>query len=138
VLIARDPIGVCPLYWGHDRNGLLWVASEMKTLVGICPDVAQFPPGHFFSSDEQKLTQYYKRPWREYATTQGVAVSAQELRAALEGAVHRQLMSDVPYGVLLSGGLNSSLVAACAARSRGLRHDVIGSRTSEHRRQRNT
>jgi asparagine synthase (glutamine-hydrolysing) len=116
VLIARDPIGVCPLYWGHDRNGLLWVASEMKALFEMCPDVAPFPPGHFFSTDEQEPTQYYKRPWRAYAATQGVAVSAHELRGAFERAVQRQLMSDVPYGVLLSGGLDSSLVAACAAR----------------------
>ncbi len=115
-LIARDPIGVCPLYWGHDRNGLLWVASEMKALVDVCPDVAQFPPGHYFSSDTGELVQYYRKPWREYAATRGVTVSAQELRQAFERAVHRQLMSDVPYGVLLSGGLDSSLVAACAAR----------------------
>jgi asparagine synthase (glutamine-hydrolysing) len=116
VLIARDPIGVCPLYWGHDRNGLLWVASEMKALAGICPDVAQFPPGHYFSSEKQSLIQYYKMPWREYRVTEGVVVSSQELRNALERAVHRQLMSDVPYGLLLSGGLDSSVVAACAAR----------------------
>jgi asparagine synthase (glutamine-hydrolysing) len=126
VLIARDPIGVCPLYWGHDRNGLLWVASEMKALIGRCPDVAQFPPGHFFSSDAQELIQYYKRPWREYTATRGVAVSAQALRAAFEGAVHRQLMSDVPHGVLLSGGLDSSLVAACAARFAGRRTEDGG------------
>jgi asparagine synthase (glutamine-hydrolysing) len=115
-VIARDPIGVCPLYWGHDSNGRLWVASEMKALVGTCPDVAQFPPGHFFSSDEGRLVRYYKKPWREYAETKGIAVSADALRTAFERAVHRQLMSDVPYGVLLSGGLDSSLVAACAAR----------------------
>jgi asparagine synthase (glutamine-hydrolysing) len=116
VLIARDPIGVCPLYWGHDRDGLLWVASEMKALVGVCPDVAQFPPGHFFDSQSGELTRYYFRPWREYEATRGITVSAQELRTSLEQAVRRQLMSDVPYGVLLSGGLDSSLVAACAAR----------------------
>lgn len=116
VLIARDPIGVCPLYWGYDRNGLLWVASEMKALIGMCLDVAQFPPGHYFRSDEKKVTQYYRMSWREYGATQGVVVSTRELRNALEGAVHRQMMSDVPYGVLLSGGLDSSLVAACAAR----------------------
>jgi asparagine synthase (glutamine-hydrolysing) len=115
-LIARDPIGVCPLYWGHDRKGLLWVASEMKSLVGMCPDVAQFPPGHFFDSDTEELTRYHDRPWRQYAATQGVSVSGQQLREEFERAVHRQLMSDVPYGVLLSGGLDSSLVAACAAR----------------------
>jgi len=116
VLIARDPIGVCPLYWGHDRNGLLWVSSEMKAISDVCADVAQFPPGCFFSSDDELLTQYYRRPWREHGATKGVTVSLDILREAFERAVHRQLMSDVPYGVLLSGGLDSSLVAACAAR----------------------
>jgi asparagine synthase (glutamine-hydrolysing) len=115
-LIARDPIGVCPLYWGHDRSGHLWVASEMKALVGICPDVAQFPPGHFVGNTTQEPVRYYKQPWREYAATRNVTLSLQDLRTAFERAVHRQLMSDVPYGVLLSGGLDSSLVAACAAR----------------------
>jgi asparagine synthase (glutamine-hydrolysing) len=116
-LIARDPIGVCPLYWGHDRNGLLWVASEMKALVGVCLDVEQFPPGHFFTTDEGKLTRYYVRPWRQYAATRGVGIQPQELRETFERAVRRQLMSDVPYGVLLSGGLDSSLIAACASRA---------------------
>jgi asparagine synthase (glutamine-hydrolysing) len=123
VLIARDPIGVCPLYWGHDRSGHLWVASEMKALVGICPDLAPFPPGHFLASPAQEPggpmgqpVRYYRQPWREYSATRNVTVSHQELRNAFERAVHRQLMSDVPYGVLLSGGLDSSLVAACAAR----------------------
>jgi len=116
VLIARDPIGVCPLYWGHDRNGLLWVASEMKALAGICSDVQQFPPGHYFTSDDGRLEKYYVRPWRDYEATQGSVVPSKLLREAFEQAVQRQLMSDVPYGVLLSGGLDSSLVAACAAR----------------------
>jgi asparagine synthase (glutamine-hydrolysing) len=116
VLLARDPMGVCPLYWGHDRNGLLWVASEMKALVGICIDVSTFPPGHFFTSDDGKLVKFYKKTWREYAATRGVKRTSAEIREALECAVHRQMMSDVPYGVLLSGGLDSSLVAACAAR----------------------
>jgi asparagine synthase (glutamine-hydrolysing) len=115
-LIARDPIGVCPLYWGHDLDGLLWVASEMKALTGLCADVAQFPPGHLFDTASGQLVRYYHRPWRDYAATEGHTVSDSELRKALERAVHRQLMSDVPYGVLLSGGLDSSLVAACAAR----------------------
>ena len=115
-LIARDPLGVCPLYWGHDRAGTLWVASEMKALVDVCPDVAPFPPGHCYSTATRELVRYYEKPWREYARTKGVVVSSQQLREAFERAVHRQLMSDVPYGVLLSGGLDSSLVAACAAR----------------------
>lgn len=115
-LIARDPIGVCPLYWGHDGDGRLWVASEMKALVRVCEDVAAFPPGHYYDSRVGQLRSYYQKPWRDYAATQGVTVTAQRLREAFEAAVHRQLMSDVPYGVLLSGGLDSSLVAACAAR----------------------
>lgn len=115
-LIARDPMGVCPLYWGHDREGRLCVASEMKALSGLCADVSQFPPGHYYDSATRELTPYYHKPWRDYAAVQGVEVSRQELREAFERAVHRQLMTDVPYGVLLSGGLDSSLVAAVAAR----------------------
>ncbi|WP_045737166.1 asparagine synthase B [Xanthomonas sp. MUS 060] len=116
VLIARDPMGVCPLYWGHDAQGRLRVASEMKSLADSCADVAQFPPGHYYDSASGALVQYYRRPWRDYAAVQDVEVSKQELREAFERAVHRQLMTDVPYGVLLSGGLDSSLVAAVAAR----------------------
>lgn len=116
VIIARDPIGVCPLYWGHDKEGRLRVASEMKSLADECADVAQFPPGHYYDSASGELVKYYQRPWREYDAVEGVQVSPQELREAFEAAVHRQLMTDVPYGVLLSGGLDSSLVAAVAAR----------------------
>ena len=115
-IIARDPIGVCPLYWGHDREGRLRVASEMKSLVDDCADVAQFPPGHWYDTATGTLAKYYERPWRKYEAVEGVEVSPQELREAFEAAVHRQLMTDVPYGVLLSGGLDSSLVAAVAAR----------------------
>jgi asparagine synthase (glutamine-hydrolysing) len=127
-LIARDPMGVCPLYWGHDSDGRLCVASEMKALADICADVAQFPPGHYYDSALEgagtqadggpgpALRRYYEKPWRDYAATQDVEVAKQDLREAFERAVHRQLMTDVPYGVLLSGGLDSSLVAAVAAR----------------------
>ncbi len=116
VLIARDPMGVCPLYWGHDRDGRLRVASEMKSLVDACADVAQFPPGHFYDSATGELSRYHHRPWREHAAVEGVEADKRALREAFERAVHRQLMTDVPYGVLLSGGLDSSLVAAVAAR----------------------
>ncbi len=116
VVIARDPIGVCPLYWGHDRAGRLCVASEMKALVGVCADVATFPPGHWYDSATGELVRYHDKPWRDHAATLGVTIEPAALRAAFEAAVHRQLMTDVPYGVLLSGGLDSSLVAACAAR----------------------
>ncbi|MEQ4576527.1 MAG: asparagine synthase B [Gammaproteobacteria bacterium] len=115
-IIARDPIGVVPLYWGHDKEGRLRVASEMKSLADTCADVAQFPPGHWYDTATGELTRYYERPWRDYAAVEGVQVSPRELREAFEAAVHRQLMTDVPYGVLLSGGLDSSLVAAVAAR----------------------
>ena len=115
-IIARDPIGVVPLYWGHDREGRLRVASEMKALADTCADVAQFPPGHWYDSATGTLTQYYQRPWRDYDAVEGVEVTLDDVREAFEAAVHRQLMTDVPYGVLLSGGLDSSLVAAVAAR----------------------
>ncbi len=115
-IIARDPIGVVPLYWGHDREGRLRVASEMKALVDDCADLAQFPPGHWYDTATGELRRYYQRPWRDYDAVQGVEVSPDALREAFEAAVHRQLMTDVPYGVLLSGGLDSSLVAAVAAR----------------------
>lgn len=116
VLVARDPIGVCPLYWGHDAEGRLLVASEMKALVGVAVDLEPFPPGHYYDSATGATVRYYERPWRDYEATRGVEVPPPALRAAFEAAVHRQLMTDVPYGVLLSGGLDSSLVAACAAR----------------------
>ncbi|MEO6138300.1 MAG: asparagine synthase B [Luteimonas sp.] len=115
-LIARDPIGVCPLYWGRDADGRRWVASEMKALVHVCVDIEVFPPGHMYDSSTDSLRQWYRRPWRDHEVTRDILVDAQSLRGALESAVHRQLMSDVPYGVLLSGGLDSSLIAACAAR----------------------
>jgi asparagine synthase (glutamine-hydrolysing) len=116
VVLARDPLGVCLLYWGHDGDGRLWVASEMKALARLCDDVAQFPPGHWYDGATGELRKYHDRPWRAHDATRGVEVSPAELREAFERAVHRQLMSDVPYGVLLSGGLDSSLVAAVAAR----------------------
>jgi asparagine synthase (glutamine-hydrolysing) len=114
-LIARDPIGVCPLYMGHDADGRLYVASEMKALLGVCKDIEVFPPGHYLDSRIGTPVRYWQRDWRDYEKTRDVEVGPRALRKALESAVHRQLMTDVPYGVLLSGGLDSSLVAACAA-----------------------
>ena len=115
-IVARDPIGVCPLYWGHDADGRVWVASEMKAIDRTCHDVAPFPPGHWYDSATGELRRYHVRDWRRFEATEGVRVTPDELRESFERAVHRQLMSDVPYGVLLSGGLDSSLVAAVAAR----------------------
>ncbi|OHE79477.1 MAG: asparagine synthase B [Lysobacterales bacterium GWF1_69_6] len=116
LVVARDPLGVCPLYWGHDGDGRLWVASEMKALARLCDDVAAFPPGHVYDSASGQLTRFHERAWRDYECTRGVTVAPEVLREGFERAVHRQLMTDVPYGVLLSGGLDSSLVAACAAK----------------------
>lgn len=116
LVIARDPLGVCPLYWGHDADGRLWLASEMKALARHCADVSAFPPGHVYDSATGELTFFHHRAWRDYDAVQGKVVSGPALREGFEQAVHRQLMTDVPYGVLLSGGLDSSLVAACAAR----------------------
>ena len=114
-LVARDPMGVIPLYFGHDREGRLWVASEMKALVGVCDDVAIFPPGHLLDSAEGRIRPYRTRDWREFAKVDGHAIAPAALKDALMQAVRRQLMCDVPYGVLLSGGLDSSVVAWCAA-----------------------
>lgn len=115
-IIARDPIGIIPLYWGHDAQGYLRVASEMRALCEHCADVAQFPPGHWYDTGTGQLRAYYQASWRDYSQVEGHAYEASQLRTAFEAAVQRQLMSDVPYGVLLSGGLDSSLVAAVAAR----------------------
>jgi len=114
-LIARDPVGVIPLYYGHDHEGRLWVASEMKALMGVCEDVAIFPPGHLLDSAEGTIRPYRRRDWRDYAKVEGQRIEPVALKAALMQAVRRQLMCDVPYGVLLSGGLDSSVVAWCAA-----------------------
>ena len=114
-LIARDPIGVMPLYYGRDEDGMLWVASEMKAIEPRCAQVRSFPPGHLLDSEEGELRRWYQPIWRDFEQAVDDPDPSQ-LRQALEDAIHRQLMCDVPYGVLLSGGLDSSLVAAIAQR----------------------
>ena len=113
-LIARDHIGIIPLYMGWDEFGNFFVASELKALVGICNRIQEFLPGHYWHSKEGKLVKWYKREWSEYSAVKDYQTNIQDLRKALEEAVHRQLMSDVPYGVLLSGGLDSSVISAIA------------------------
>ncbi len=125
-LIARDPIGIIPLYYGHDGYGNLHVASEMKALVGICRSVEEFPPGHFWRSGEAEPIRYYTPRWREYAAVAGAESDRGQVRHALESAVRSHMMSDVPYGVLLSGGLDSSLIAAIAKKYAARRVDEDG------------
>ncbi|MGB5323018.1 asparagine synthase B, partial [Lutimonas sp.] len=112
--IARDHMGIIPLYIGWDANGTFYVASELKALEGVCTKIELFPPGHYLSSKDGELTRWYNRDWTEFEAVKENQTSIDELHDALEAAVHRQLMSDVPYGVLLSGGLDSSVTSALA------------------------
>jgi len=114
-LIARDHIGIIPLYTGYDEHGNFYVSSEMKALAGVCKTISEFPPGHYLWSKEGKITKYYKRDWMEYDNVKDNTSDLDELRVAFEKAVKSHMMSDVPYAVLLSGGLDSSLVSAVAA-----------------------
>ena len=115
-LIARDPIGVIPLYIGHDSDGTIYVASELKALEGQCECYEPFLPGHYYWSGEPGMRKYYKRDWMDYDNVKDNAANSEDVRQALRSAVKRQLMSDVPYGVLLSGGLDSSVISAVAER----------------------
>jgi asparagine synthase (glutamine-hydrolysing) len=115
-LIARDHMGIIPLYTGFDEFGNFYVASEMKALVPVCKTVQEFPPGHYLSSTDGKLVKYYKRDWMSYENVKDNETNLDDLKVAFEKAVKSHLMSDVPYAVLLSGGLDSSLVSAVAAR----------------------
>jgi len=112
--IARDHMGIIPLYIGWDKNGTFYVASELKALEGICTKIELFPPGHYMSSKDGEFVKWYKRDWTTYDAVKDNETSIAEVKQALEDAVHRQLMSDVPYGVLLSGGLDSSVTSAIA------------------------
>ncbi|MBL7829273.1 MAG: asparagine synthase B [Saprospiraceae bacterium] len=113
--IARDHMGIIPLYMGWDQHGQFYVASELKALEGICKQIKEFPPGHYLHSAEGMEPQkWYTREWDNYEAVASNLSDIQQLRASLEAAVERQLMSDVPYGVLLSGGLDSSIIAAIA------------------------
>lgn len=120
-LIARDAIGVIPLYIGKDRDGLLYVASELKALEGFCDEYEPFLPGHYYWSREGEMRRWYNRDWMKYEAVKNNVSSMTRLHDALEAAVRRQLMSDVPYGVLLSGGLDSSVISAIAKKHAELR-----------------
>lgn len=111
-LIARDHMGICPLYLGWDAEGTLHVASEMKALDSYCPTLEEFPPGRYYFDGQ--MVHWYMPSWAESFPQQ--KVSFERLRKELEKAVERQLMADVPYGLLISGGLDSSIIAAIASK----------------------
>ncbi|WP_278585313.1 asparagine synthase B [Coprobacter fastidiosus] len=113
-LVARDPIGVIPLYIGTDNAGHIMVASELKALEGYAAHYEPFLPGHYYYSKEKKQVRWYVRDWMEYDAVKDNPVDISDLKRSLEAAVQQQLMSDVPYGVLLSGGLDSSIISAIA------------------------
>ncbi|MGQ8336465.1 asparagine synthase B [Sunxiuqinia sp. A32] len=113
-LIARDHIGIIPLYMGWDEHGNFYVASELKALEGYCKTIKEFPPAHYMSSKDGELKRWWNRDWMDYENVKNNTTSIDDLKKAMEDAVHRQLMSDVPYGVLLSGGLDSSITSALA------------------------
>lgn len=131
-LIARDPIGVIPLYIGYDGDGTVYVASELKALEGQCERYEPFLPGHYYLGSEGKMVRWYKRDWFSYDNVKDNDANTdyqscvQAVKDALEAAVKRQLMCDVPYGVLLSGGLDSSVISAVAEKYSAMRVESGG------------
>ncbi len=120
-LVARDHIGIIPLFIGWDAEGNFYIASEMKALIHQCTRIQEFPPGHYYKGDEKEFVRYYKPDWLQNGMIPASPVNHQQLREALEAAVKRQLMCDVPYGILLSGGLDSSIISAITAQYRAHR-----------------
>ncbi|MGN0212043.1 MAG: asparagine synthase B, partial [Muribaculaceae bacterium] len=125
-MIARDPIGVIPLYIGHDTAGRLYFASELKALEGTCSSIEPFLPGHYMDSTCNEPIRWYYRDWEDFDNVKDNPTDISMLRDALEDAVRRQLMSDVPYGVLLSGGLDSSIISAIAGKYAARRIETDG------------
>ena len=125
-LIARDHMGIIPLYMGWDESGHFYVASELKALEGVCSTLKTFPPGHYYDSRDKELKRWYTRDWEHYEAVKDNDADPHLLRQSLEKAVQRQLMSDVPYGVLLSGGLDSSIISAIAKKFAAKRIETDG------------
>ena len=129
-LIARDHIGIIPLYQGWDKSGNYFVASELKALEGYCNKIEEFLPGKYLYSPDGEVKTWYEREWESYDAVKDNGFDIDVLRKALEDAVHRQLMSDVPYGVLLSGGLDSSVISAIAKKYAAYRIESQNSETA--------
>ena len=129
-LVARDHIGIIPLYQGWDKSGNYFVASELKALEGHCSRIEEFLPGKYLYSPDGEVKTWYEREWQSYDAVKDNGFDIDELRKALEDAVHRQLMSDVPYGVLLSGGLDSSVISAIAKKYAAFRIESQNSETA--------
>ncbi len=125
-LVARDHIGIIPLYMGWDKSGNFYVASELKSLEGYCNKIEEFLPGHYYDSEVGEMVKWYQRDWETYDAVEKNETSIGDLRKALEDAVERQLMSDVPFGVLLSGGLDSSIISAVAKKYSSQRIEAQG------------
>ena len=129
-LIARDPIGVIPLYIGKDAEGHVYFGSELKALEGFCDEYEPLLPGRYYHSKERTMKRWYTRDWMEYKEENDKQADSRsptrQIQDALENAVHRQLMSDVPYGVLLSGGLDSSVISAIAKKYAAKRIETDG------------
>ena len=113
-IIARDHMGIIPLYMGWDKDGIFYVSSELKSLEGVCDKIELFPPGHYLESSSTDLKKWYNPEWVSYDHVKDSETSIKAIHDSLSAAVKRQLMSDVPYGVLLSGGLDSSITSALA------------------------
>ena len=113
-LIARDHMGIIPLYMGWDDKNVFYVSSELKSLEGVCDKIELFPPGHYLCSNDMELKKWYKPDWTSYNKVKNAETNISKIHDSLSDAVKRQLMSDVPYGVLLSGGLDSSITSALA------------------------
>lgn len=124
-LIGRDHIGIIPLYMGHDSEGNFYVASEMKALTPVCKTLSTFPPGNYLSSADGEIKRYYQRDWMDYENVKDNESDLNTLREGLEASVKAHLMSDVPYGVLLSGGLDSSVISAITKK-------FVGRRVEDH------